>query len=451
MKVIITKQALQEGWDCPFAYVLCTLAANRALGAMTQLVGRILRQPGAKYTGDTTLDECYVFCHHAKTKDVIDAIKEGLEQDGMADVAEQIREIDGGGKGKTERRKLQRREKYRGLDVYLPLVNWVDESGSRLLEYERDILPRVDWSRARVNDFAEKLAKEVEAEKTQVVRLSLSARPGKEFLQSESVSTLAEPAELDPVYATRLVADIVPNPWIARELVGSLLDALRTRGFDEERLGAASGYILEELRKWLAEERDEIAERQFMKDLEDGRIQFRLRADRELWQLPEEMETTRAENADQMLRNSGGGIEKSVFVPVYREEYNGDERDFACYMDELGAISWWHRNVAKGNNYWVQGWKKRRVYPDFLFAHAREGKKDRILVWETKGDQFEGNLDTKYKSKLLEAMTKHYLAEDVVVAGKLHLIGKEGEDVECDLVLISEWKTGIEKKVERTA
>lgn len=28
VRAIITKQALQEGWDCPFAYVLCALAAN---------------------------------------------------------------------------------------------------------------------------------------------------------------------------------------------------------------------------------------------------------------------------------------------------------------------------------------------------------------------------------------------------------------------------------------
>lgn len=51
VRAIITKQALQEGWDCPFAYVLCGLAASTNLKAMTQLVGRILRQPHAMKTG----------------------------------------------------------------------------------------------------------------------------------------------------------------------------------------------------------------------------------------------------------------------------------------------------------------------------------------------------------------------------------------------------------------
>jgi type III restriction enzyme len=55
----------------------------------------------------------------------------------------------------------------------------------------------------------------------------------------------------DPVYATRAVLDILPNPWVARRVIGDLLDGLRKRGFDDDKLGASSSYILEELRKWL--------------------------------------------------------------------------------------------------------------------------------------------------------------------------------------------------------
>ena len=68
VRVIITKAALQEGWDCPFAYVLCSLAASSNLSAMTQLVGRILRQPDATKTGIDLLDECHVITHHARNQ-----------------------------------------------------------------------------------------------------------------------------------------------------------------------------------------------------------------------------------------------------------------------------------------------------------------------------------------------------------------------------------------------
>ena len=36
---IITKAALMEGWDCPFAYVLVMLDNTSAQRALTQLVG----------------------------------------------------------------------------------------------------------------------------------------------------------------------------------------------------------------------------------------------------------------------------------------------------------------------------------------------------------------------------------------------------------------------------
>jgi type III restriction enzyme len=443
VRAIITKQALQEGWDCPFAYVLCTLAANRNLKAMTQLVGRILRQPA-----NPLLNECYVFCHHAKTKDVIDAIKKGLEQDGMADVAGQIRETATNGKKDAEKRKLARREKFRGLDIYLPLVNWVEGDESRPLDYERDVLSRLDWLKPRLKDLAEKLATEVEAERSQMVRLSLVPEPGREFLKQSDVESVQEAARFDPVYATRLVVDIVPNAWVARAMIGELLEALAQRGFDEAKLGAVGGYILEELRKWVIQQRDLLAEEQFIGDVNDGRIQFRLRADRALWQLPKEMATDRLANAAQLPRNSGAPIERSVFAPVYKDDYNRDEGGFACYLDELQALRWWHRNVAKAGGYWIQGWKKHKVYPDFIFAHERKGKTDLIRVWETKGDQLEGNLDTKYKRKLLELTSKHYRAEDGVRAGKLELVGRAGESVECDLVLMSEWKTEVSKKLQ---
>jgi hypothetical protein len=52
---------------------------------MTQLIGRILRQPYALKTGNPALDECYVVTVHAATKDIVRAIKNGLEKDGLAD------------------------------------------------------------------------------------------------------------------------------------------------------------------------------------------------------------------------------------------------------------------------------------------------------------------------------------------------------------------------------
>jgi type III restriction enzyme len=443
VRVIITKQALQEGWDCPFAYVLCSLAASHNQNAMTQLVGRILRQPETRYTEDELLNESYVFCHHVKTKDVISAIKAGLEKDGMADVAGQVREVANGSAEGKKKRTVGRREKFRKLDIYLPMVNWVGGENARPLDYEQDVLFRLDWSKLNMKSLAAKLAKEVDAERSQMLRLTLTE--GKDFLTASEITAITETLAFDPVYATRSVMDIVPNPWVARDAIESLLKELALRGFDDAKLGNSSIYILEELRKWLQEQRDLLAEEQFMHDVAAEHIQFRLRADRQLWKMPTEIETGHSATALQLARNSGEPLERSVFSPVYHDDFNTPEREFACYLDEKNALRWWHRNVAK-TGYSLQGWKKNRVYPDFIFARERTGKTDRIFVWETKGPQLEGNLDTEYKRKLLETLSTHYRAEDGVKAGTLQLVGQAGESVECDLVFMSEWKTKINVK-----
>ena len=40
VRVIVTKDALREGWDCPFAYSLALLTTGTATTALTQMIGR---------------------------------------------------------------------------------------------------------------------------------------------------------------------------------------------------------------------------------------------------------------------------------------------------------------------------------------------------------------------------------------------------------------------------
>ena len=177
VRFIITKQALQEGWDCPFAYVLCSLAPVANKKAMTQLIGRILRQPETVKTNITALDECYVFCFHAATRDVVDVIKAGLEQDGMADLVDRIRDTDGGGSGGDGPRTLKRRKPYRDLKIYLPVVNWVDKKSIRPLDYEQDILYRIDWDQVKLNGLAKQIPDSTQGHETQIVQVGLAKDP----------------------------------------------------------------------------------------------------------------------------------------------------------------------------------------------------------------------------------------------------------------------------------
>lgn len=61
IRFIITKQALKEGWDCPFAYVFCSVAKVSSSKDVEQLLGRILRMPKVKRKENELLNRAYAF------------------------------------------------------------------------------------------------------------------------------------------------------------------------------------------------------------------------------------------------------------------------------------------------------------------------------------------------------------------------------------------------------
>ena len=289
VRAIITKQALQEGWDCPFAYVLCALAANSNLKAMTQLVGRILRQPGAIKTGVATLDECHVITHRTDTATVVEAIKDGLEKDGLGDLFLQVSQDDTSGTGAVAR-KIDRRPAFASAEIYLPKVILVDGGEARDLDYETDVLSSIDWRGFDPKDIAARIPENAQAAESQLQRIKL-ADNGDELFVGETVAESPETLAFDPSHAVRMMSDIVANPFVGREIVGNLLAALHIRGFDNVKLGKLANLIIEELRKGLDSECAARAEALFKAEVVAGRIQFRLRLDNRNWRMPFSMDT----------------------------------------------------------------------------------------------------------------------------------------------------------------
>ena len=83
VRFIITVQKLREGWDCPFAYVLCSLRETRSATAIEQIVGRILRLPGAQTKQHPDLNCAYAFSVSPSIVDVLAELREALEHNGF--------------------------------------------------------------------------------------------------------------------------------------------------------------------------------------------------------------------------------------------------------------------------------------------------------------------------------------------------------------------------------
>lgn len=410
VRAIITKAALAEGWDCPFAYVLCALAANGNESAMTQLVGRVLRQPYAEKTGycfegATPLDECYVFAHRADTAATVAAIKRGLENDGLGDLARDVHLSDPGSGVAGAPRAIQRREGFQSLRIALPRVLAVDECGpARELDAETDLFPLVDWNAFDVAGLGARLPKDARPPDSQFVRL----RAGDHGVETDAAAALASVATFDAAYAVRSIGDLVPNVFAAWAIVDALLSDLRARDWDDALIGRLSAFIIAELRTELAKERDAQAAAFFAAGLDAGTIRFGLRGGDGDWMAPAEIWTTLGEDAPQLSASSGGPLERSLFLPIYAAELNDAERKFAVYLDRDDAVRWWHRNGTTPRSYALRGWRRGNVYPDFLFAALREGERERIVVIETKGEQLAGNPDTEYKRELLALLSDKF-------------------------------------------
>lgn len=61
IRFIITKQALKEGWDCPFAYIFCSVAKVKSSKDVEQLLGRVLRMPKVQRKNKQELNRAYAF------------------------------------------------------------------------------------------------------------------------------------------------------------------------------------------------------------------------------------------------------------------------------------------------------------------------------------------------------------------------------------------------------
>lgn len=80
IKFIITVNALKEGWDCPFAYVLASLANKSSRVDVEQIVGRILRQPYTRQHAANVLNASFVYTCSQNFFDTLNSIVVGLNR-----------------------------------------------------------------------------------------------------------------------------------------------------------------------------------------------------------------------------------------------------------------------------------------------------------------------------------------------------------------------------------
>jgi type III restriction enzyme len=443
VRYIITKDALREGWDCPFAYVLAVLSKMTAATALTQMIGRVLRQPEAKITGEPKLNECYVFTFDQEVQAAVESVRRGLEQEGMGDLGAAVRAAGKAGAVGSRRESIARRKEFQGMKIFLPrvLARHPVTGDWRLLDYDRDLLSRVDWNALSYTDRAIFTPDEKEALQRTLVRVSVEDLAEKSSGALPRAETREEDAapELDLPALVRLLLDVVPNPWQGARIVNETLAELRRRRISEQRICTNRLFLLKAMRDDLRRQVHQATETEFRHMLSGGEICFRLEASgdpRLNWELAETFEFDVTDDDRVLLRKTGEAIEKSLFDRVYQRQFNGLEKEVGWYLDAAQAVRWWHR-IAVHQDYHLQGWQRARIYPDFLVCLQDLGDGVlRLSVLETKGMHLKGNDDTDYKRRLFDLFNEY--SESALPVGELKLSVQQ-QVIRFQLLLEDNW------------
>ena len=424
---IITKDALKEGWDCSFAYVLALLDNTTATTAMTQMVGRVMRQPQAqRITQYDALNRCYIYCYNQDVGKAVSGIKAGLENEGLTGLGDAVHGCSGADAPK--KKTVHRRSKYKELNIFLPQVLHKDGKKWRPIDYDRDILSALDWADIDGGNAVNLDDKDIIREIKTTVDIQGQGKILKATYNTE------ERLALD--YFVRRLIDVVPNPWQAARVAACFIEQHSNSGHDDSTLLNNRIYLAEVLLGRVKKTIDDKAEAVFRGKVGQNEIRFHLETDERLdYALDKSFEVFVASQERSLQDEDGRLIQQSLFEPVYESGFNGLEQDFALYLESSNAIYWWHR-IAARQAYSLQGWRRQRVYPDFVACQKNNGK---LLILETKGIHLKGNEDTNYKKKLLETLeTTYSTAHD---CGKMEV--KEPAPAAFRMMFEDDWKEKI--------
>ena len=413
---IITKAALMEGWDCSFAYMLVMLDNTRSERALTQLMGRVMRQPHARLTGRDALDRSYVFCWQTAVDTAINQVKKGLEKEGLTGIGDDVF-----GRSATDMqvRTVRRREPFRNRDIFLPKVLHTDGNGGwRELDYHRHILSAIAWGSISA-PAQPAIPGTGDGPSIEMIEFDLGDgyRPSvrQEAIEVDTTVTLE--------WFTRQITDLIPNPWQAARIAGELIETLSRGGLSDEEIYAQRRFQVSQLREHVADQIERKAEDVFREKLHRGEIRFDLKAARPNFRMYDSFDLAVSPNEPPLTYNQQP-VQRSLFETVLDSQLDTDlEKRFAFYADQHHAIQWWHRiAVRQQYEYYLRGWKPERIWPDFVAMSTNSDKKSQFLMVETKGKHLD-NPDTDYKRNLFDTLEQWL---------------NRGETYECGMVQVDD-------------
>ncbi len=398
IRYIITVNALAEGWDCSFAYILVSVANLGSKIAVEQIIGRIIRLPYAKRKANEDFNRSYVFASARDFNEAAGQIISGLESNGYsrsdlisADKKDATYELEAK-KAVSDVLKVPMMtlegdqlsfEDLIGNDFELAEQDHkfefqihYDNDGRAIIDIQKDD----EWMRG-AQMYLKLRYSDKNYTKSELVQWLDKKLRFPLLEKSDKVSFLDKAIEYQ--LKTRTLSELSVNRYVLADRMGEFIN------------GVLEKYAKEKFDTLL--QRKKISTKPF--DAFPNTISLKQA-------VPQEFNRNYYEKIDKL---------------------NGEELSFVqrLDLDTLPNIKYWVRSREKVDPFYIQGWKRGKFYPDFVAVT----KKGQIIALEWKGADRVSNEDTAYKIEIGEIWSK-------LGGGKLHFFLVHNGNVEETLNLL---------------
>lgn len=410
VEVMIFKQAIALGWDCPRASILVLFRQWREenITFSIQTLGRIMRMPEQKHYSDQDLNVGYVFTSLPDIK-----------------VANDIND-----KYYIKPLQAKRIDSYKNIDL-------VSYHSKRFREETRlsSDFEEVFFKIADKHNLKKKVSFKHNILKTNIVGTSHLKDVDKGIGGIEKGSSLSikkTELELQYAYDGFIMANLTPFSPETRSIkrIGYSIYKYFDAGRKEDEWSKIQAMVL-------AEENNEYFVNVINESLKFyqekvGKGKKELIKNETPWNIPEILGYTR----DVVKKK----YNKSVLQPCYFEKDSDLEIDFMEYLDKAKSVEWWFKNGTSDATYfaipYTEDNQEKSFYPDFIVMK----KNGNIGIFDTKGD-----LTARVAGPKAEALAKYIKANKklfggIVLKDKNSWLYHEGLKYEYNPENLKNWK-----------
>lgn len=401
IRFIITKEALSEGWDCSFAYILGIVPNVNSNTSITQLVGRILRQPRGRKTKITDLDESYVYYTKGDTRNLLDKVIAGFREEGLEDLVSKMKVK--GQETVNPTKQVSIKEDFKKYEhaFYLPVWLMIkDNEEKRRFSYDFDIRPLLDFTSFELaEDVVQRIKTSLSEENKERKAFTVTIdNTSKARYAAEDIKTQTENL-ISLGYITRRFTEEIDNTFLARQIAVKWLSVIEQE-IGMEKVAEHFSYIVSIFTGTIRAERIRQEEDIFLRHLENEHLILAVSDEKKIGFKVPDVDTITVTS----LPNT---YTKNLYSDVEVATMNTLEHTVAQILENQQSLVWWFRNRVAKNFYSIQGWHESKIRPDFIVARKKDDDKiELVYILEAKGEHLVNNPDTQYKKKVLDKMTE---------------------------------------------